>query len=138
MWMMSGLCLESRKKRKRLRRYFELKISVGSMRSYKCISPLLTAGIFLFRNCPKIIYISKLLKKLSIETPKTWAKPYNSISVTVRLPSSILEIDPRQMYMARVSNRSDNCCWLRFFSFRSIFTFSPIKFLRVPSMILAI
>lgn len=27
----------------------------------------------------------------------------------VRLPSSILEIDPRQMYMARVSSLSDNC-----------------------------
>lgn len=39
---------------------------------------------------------NEIQKNFSIGTFKTFANPANSISVTVRLPSSILEIEPRQ------------------------------------------
>ena len=52
--------------------------------------------------------------------------PYNSISVTVLLPSSILDIEPRQMYTASVSNRLDRFCWLIFCSWRNCFSLAPI------------
>lgn len=41
-----------------------------------------------------------------MDMPKTDAKPNNSISVTVREPSSIREIEPRHTYMAKVFNDS--------------------------------
>lgn len=85
----------------------------------------------------RLSFFIRYLKKSSMGTSSTLDRPYNSISVTVRLQSSILETEPRQMYIARVSNRSDSCCWLSFFSFRSFLTFSPMIFFCVPSIILA-
>jgi hypothetical protein len=43
-----------------------------------------------------------------MDVPNTDAKPNNSMSVTVREPSSMREIEPLHTYMARVSSLIDN------------------------------
>lgn len=73
----------------------------------------------------------------SIGTSSIFDKPANSISVTVLSPLSILEIEPRQIYTASVSNLSAKSFWLSFNRRLARFTFPPIILACPPSMILA-
>ena len=62
--------------------------------------------LFIFSISRKYLFYRIFKKAESIETPNTLDNPYNSISVTVLLLSSIREIDPLQIYIANVSNLS--------------------------------
>lgn len=74
----------------------------------------------------------------SMETSRTCASPYNSISVTVRCISSIRDMEPRQIYTARVSSLSERACWLMPFAILNWRIFFPTIFISFPSIIRAI